>query len=391
MKTAEDFRRAIGPADPDFQAAVGRALTALKDGQTAPKKRRIGPIIAIALLLLLSSTAYAASVDAWGIASFFKIWQEPILPEGEAMLQQPFIQNGGHDAPLVDFQVRQAVHDGCHLILYIEAVPKVEGLFLADTGVPTEFDESGQPIDPEDILSVKGLRREIFGEGIFQVIPLRQHLQETGQALALISLYGDPADHTRDWLISHHISESFCYNPDGSYGWLYRMDYPTDAEEITYEISCRYLYYTPETLKAPLAPQDMEQKADSRWSSQLSPLTVTVKTNPPPGAAHSAAPVRFEESGVTLERLTVQGTPFEISAVLDWRWDRPQTGPQPSGIAQAYLTSQPGYHYYWSIWYTDDARTTGREFITFPAQDPLPDRLYVMFGEEMHEVPLVGE
>ena len=61
MKTAEDFKRSIGPADPEFEAAMRRALTALESGKERKMKKKFTWFAAVVLALLLTGSVCAAA------------------------------------------------------------------------------------------------------------------------------------------------------------------------------------------------------------------------------------------------------------------------------------------------------------------------------------------
>ena len=60
MKTAQDFRRALGPADPGFERAMDQALSRLqKEEKPVKKKMSLSLVLALVLLTLTLGTALA--------------------------------------------------------------------------------------------------------------------------------------------------------------------------------------------------------------------------------------------------------------------------------------------------------------------------------------------
>ena len=116
MKTAQDFRRAIGPADAGFEEAMGQALSRLqKEEKTVKKKMSLSLALALTLLALTLSAALAAGMGVFGQLSDqyqkLGVIEENALENGAA-LTLPAGENG--EIP-VSLSIQQSFYDGQRL------------------------------------------------------------------------------------------------------------------------------------------------------------------------------------------------------------------------------------------------------------------------------------
>lgn len=140
MKTGEDFKRAIGPADQSFSAAVQRSVHQLQQKEEKPMKKLSAALVVVAALLLILTVAVAAGME-WGVFDFFTERygnRAQISPQAQDHLQTAVPQTGGQ-ADSASFTLRQAVYDGHYLYMVVAAKPVQENVLLVDSfEVPEE-------------------------------------------------------------------------------------------------------------------------------------------------------------------------------------------------------------------------------------------------------------
>lgn len=113
MKTAQDFRRALGPADAGFEAAMAQALSRLqKEEKPVKKKMSLSLALALALLALTLGTALAAGMGVFGQLSQqhqkLGVIEENAL-ENHTAIVLPAGEKG--EIP-VSFSIQQSFYDG---------------------------------------------------------------------------------------------------------------------------------------------------------------------------------------------------------------------------------------------------------------------------------------
>lgn len=116
MKTAQDFRRALGPADEGFENVMRQTLSRL-EREEKPMKRKMSLSLALALILIALSlaTALAAGLGVFGRLSAYSpkltIIEQDAQPN-DAAISLPAGKKG--EIP-VDFSVEQSFYDGKEL------------------------------------------------------------------------------------------------------------------------------------------------------------------------------------------------------------------------------------------------------------------------------------
>ena len=113
MKTAQDFRRALGPADEGFENVMRQTLSRL-EREEKPMKRKMSLSLALALILIALSlaTALAAGLGVFGRLSAYSpklTIIEQDAQSNDAAISLPAGKNG--EIP-VDFSVEQSFYDG---------------------------------------------------------------------------------------------------------------------------------------------------------------------------------------------------------------------------------------------------------------------------------------
>lgn len=141
MKTCEDFKRAIGPADEHFVLHVHQTLAQLNKEEQPVKKLSTGLVIAVSILLI-AAVAIAAATQ-WGILDFFNRQgnSASVLPEAAQMIQKQIAQEGGQ-TDYASFSLREAVFDGHDVYLVLAAKPANDKILLI-----------GPDLEPDDHMS----------------------------------------------------------------------------------------------------------------------------------------------------------------------------------------------------------------------------------------------
>ena len=310
MKTAEDFKRAIGPADAAFEARVRQTLVRLQAEEKKAAKRKIGPVLAIALVLLLASAAYAAAVES-GWLSYLRAGSRALLPETEQLVAQAYTLPAPIDTPLMTVEAVQAVHDGNSLQLYVRMAPKENLLIVNDSCIAEYMAGPHDAYTPADIMNqpLAEMGHDFWGEK-FEGMTLMDYLLREGKGLLLVNI----------WAYAENQSVagySFQTNADGSYEAMMTMQPSTEADVLTARIDYRYLYITAERV----ALKNKLQKTPWYTDSYYGDIPFSVPANQPLRHGRLAKPVYFAEHGATLEGADVVLTPFQMRLDLTWSYD----------------------------------------------------------------------
>lgn len=146
MKTQEDFKRAIGPADARFVLRIHQTLAQLQSNKEEQpvKKVSTGLIIAIAILLI-AAIAIAATAQ-WGILDFFNLRRNgaSVTPEAAQIIQKQVAQEGGA-TEYATFSLREGMFDGHDTYLVVAVKPASDTILLM-----------GPDLLPEDPMSDLG-------------------------------------------------------------------------------------------------------------------------------------------------------------------------------------------------------------------------------------------
>lgn len=128
MKTADDFKHAIGTADEAFAACVRRSVAQLIASEEEPKVKKHGWIITFALLLM--SAVALATAAKWGVLDFLtRSSTGAPLPEATELIQTDIAQHGGETAAAT-ISLREAVYDGNAVYMVLEAKPTSNDILL---------------------------------------------------------------------------------------------------------------------------------------------------------------------------------------------------------------------------------------------------------------------
>lgn len=210
MKTGEDFKRAIGPADQSFSAAVQRSVYQLQQKEEKPMKKLSAALVVASALLLILTVAVAAGME-WGVFDFFTERFEnrvQISPQAQQHLQTAVPQTGGQTDSAF-FTLRQAVYDGHYLYMVVAAKPVQENVLLVDSfEVPEEDPVSDLlPNAPADMT-------------------IAQYAQKNGKTL-LTTAIGGNCIATQDYL----------WEEDGTLVYMTIGEAPTESE-LNVTLSC---------------------------------------------------------------------------------------------------------------------------------------------------------
>ncbi len=129
MKTRDDFKRAIGPADDRFVLSIHQTLAQLNKEEQPVKKISTGLIVAVAILLI-AAVAIAATAQ-WGILDFFNLRGDgaSVSPEANQIIQKQIAQEGG-ETEYASFSLREGVFDGHDTYLVVAVKPASDKILL---------------------------------------------------------------------------------------------------------------------------------------------------------------------------------------------------------------------------------------------------------------------
>ena len=113
MKTAQDFRRALGPADAGFEAAMAQALSRLqKEEKPVKKKMSLSLALALALLAFTLGTALAAGMGVFGQLSQ-QHQKLGVIEENALENHTTIVLSAGERGEIpVSFSIQQSFYDG---------------------------------------------------------------------------------------------------------------------------------------------------------------------------------------------------------------------------------------------------------------------------------------
>lgn len=210
MKTGEEFKRAIGPADQSFSAAVQRSVYQLQQKEEKPMKKLSAALVVVTALLLILAVAVAAGME-WGVFDFFTERygnRFQILPQAQEHLQTAVPQTGGQ-ADSASFTLRQAVYDGHYLYMVVAAKPVQENVLLVDSfEVPEE--------DP-----IRDLLPDAPAD-----MTIAQYAQSVGKTLLATSIGGNHID-----------SQDYLWEEDGTLVYM-AIGEATAGPELDVTLSC---------------------------------------------------------------------------------------------------------------------------------------------------------
>ena len=131
MKTSDDFRRALGSADPVFEVNVRRTLAQLQaDKEEYPVKRLSTGLVIVLSILLIVTVAVAAAAQ-WGVFDFlsYRGNVDRTLPAAQQLVQTEVPQQSGV-TEYASFALREAIYDGKQTYLVVAATPAKDDVML---------------------------------------------------------------------------------------------------------------------------------------------------------------------------------------------------------------------------------------------------------------------
>lgn len=131
MKTADDFKRAIGSADEAFSACVRRTVAQLIANEEEPGVKKLHTGLVVGFVLLLMSTIAIAAAAKWGVLDFLteRSGGGAPLPETAGFVETDIAQRGGH-TDCATIALREAVYDGNAVYMVLEAKPTSDDILL---------------------------------------------------------------------------------------------------------------------------------------------------------------------------------------------------------------------------------------------------------------------
>ena len=391
MKTAEDFKRAIGPADEVFSLRVRQTLARLQAEEEKPMKKKITPVLAIVLALLLASTAYAAAVES-GWLHYLHQRHRAVLPETEQLIAQAYTLPTPIDTPLMTIDTIQSLHDGSSLMLYFRMVPKENLFIVIDSCITKYMADPNDALTPADIMNqpIAEMGSDFWGDE-YDGMTLRDYLLREGKGLLLVNVWAD----VENSLTGGRSNQT---NADGSYETMLTLDCSTDADTLTAQITYQYLYVTAERIARSDKLLKTEWYADFLYDG----ISVTVPANQPMEHGRLTQPVRFDAHGTTLEAVDVTLTPFHMRFELTWNCD---TAPLLTDTVSSQLNGgifidnvricsnsefERGKDCYYIIYMTFDYKTRTVTMTTdLDPQATLPASVWIDWDGEVKEIPLI--
>lgn len=273
MKTSDDFKRAIGPADEAFTACVRRTLTQCKVmEEEEPMKKKISTGLVLALVLLLAAAAALAAATQWGILDFLSSYNQNVLPDAANLIQKNVTQTGGV-SELATFALREGLYDGNEVYMVIEAHPASENLLLL-----------GPDLTPDDAMRHLGPKFE--GNNV----TINDYAASAGKTIVNINLADQRMYDGLDGVVS---SIDYLLEEDGTLVLMVRGELSSEATELPIELIC-FANTTEDGAKAQSA-LDLKQTK----------LAFTLSSTPGGTGKQSAQSVVFADCGVEVDSVTL--------------------------------------------------------------------------------------
>ncbi len=199
MRKREDFQRAFGQADAGFEQNIHNTLDALmarEEEKYLKRKLKLTTVVALAAMLVLGSVAFAAT-NVGGILDLLRGQYEnhpEVLPKATSEVASNIEQKGGNTGE-AQFTVREAIYDGTHFYITVEARPLTEKTLLlgvdSDPEMPvSDFQADWLESDAPNIAAwaeeqgyEKVLYTNVHTDGVES---LDYHLQPDGSMLYLV-------------------------------------------------------------------------------------------------------------------------------------------------------------------------------------------------------------
>lgn len=248
MKRAEDFRQAIGTADPSFDGALRRTLTDLQTKEEPRMKRKMSAALALAAaIVLLTVTALAAGRMLPGVLEMLFENEIPEVPQG--MVQE--VNNLHGETPYAQFSVRELIWDGLGVYVAVDLTPKSEEYLL----LPSTLDHDIAPNRPASVLGLADTGNETVAE----------YAARTGKTMIWTSLYLDSPTTLGITLLSKKD-----LHPNGDGSWtIVQRGILGRQEEPQMKVGC----YTARLTSVDTLPEDMRNTSvDNRWFLGWSPV-----------------------------------------------------------------------------------------------------------------------
>ncbi|MBQ9197313.1 MAG: hypothetical protein IJ157_08715 [Clostridia bacterium] len=148
MKTENDFRRAIGRADPGFERAIDHTLLRLNEQEEIKKKNKIPVALAVTAALLLLITAAAAMES---LRSGLLDWLPGIRddPDAPIVTERPKT-DVQVKTDYASFRLREAVTDGYGVYATVVCTPSRPGTLILDADmIPSQDPASDLGVIPD--------------------------------------------------------------------------------------------------------------------------------------------------------------------------------------------------------------------------------------------------
>lgn len=310
MKTAEDFKRSIGQADPEFEAAMRRTLTALESGKEQKMKKRFIWFAAVAFALLLTGSAYAAA-NEWRLGDLFNIWKS--APSQTEESNTVFAVTGDTEAMSAVYRVRDAFCDGQKVYIVIEVKPRSEYNLIVPQSQFTVHDvlEDGS-LEKRELLSLPldhwSLSWLDVGEKSSRTLGEYLHEKKKFLTPCNLSVYIED-DQGNLGLPMHALGwrENMRTLEDGTLLYMEAVPWKTEEKEVRVTVTGTL------NMNGFTQNQVEQEENNFRVTIPVQPLAVT--------AARGAENAAFDKYGMQASVLSAQLTDLGLEVRLCWTWD----------------------------------------------------------------------
>lgn len=287
MKRADDFKRAIGPADPAFESRIHRTLAELSHKEEERPVKRFSVSLGLVLAIVLLAAVALAAANQWGVMDFLdNRFGVEVLPEATGLIQQDVPQEGGK-ADLATFTLREAVLDGRDIFMVVAIAPADgETLLLGVDAMP------GDPT---------GFMGQRFAD---MNMTIADYAAQQGKTKLVHTNIGEDTDALgMEGIIN---SLDFVLEEDGTLVYILTGGLTTDEDTVPVTLRCITIPFT-----ADGANYDMDARQEVSLSFTLQSADVKAEVS-------SVEPAVYADCGVRVDRVTLSSSAMSTHVRLEY-------------------------------------------------------------------------
>lgn len=358
MKTQNDFKRALGSADPDFVACINQTLTKLQINEEEKPMKKISTSFILVMVLLSIATMAFAAASQWGIFEFIQDRgnENAILPEASELIQYDSSQQVGQ-TDSASFSLREAIFDGQQLYMVIAVKPTDPNtLLLGCDNLPSDGVSNMGP-DYKDL-----------------PMAIMDYAYKNNKTTLLHTNVYDAAIRVGE--AGFFESAQSILEEDGTLVYMLQGPYTSEQKTLEVNLLCQVIPYVDIT----------ENDVLDTDKTQVTELSFVLETAEVRNVVVSEEATIFEDCGVRIDQITLTGTAMSTHIEVEFTVvDEAAYALTDDGLWFEFLDEKgepisPGFGGNGSISEVEGTEANERKFSqkgTFVAMEKLPDTLTV--------------